>query len=265
MQKCAIISLAKIRSADCATNWYKCAFSNHGKCRATTGGHDPPGHFQHLNRATRGILKNTESDFRSRCSNIDGKCLRISARSRRWRSARRCRWRHRPAGPDGAETVRGCDQGCQGVPRLFHALPERRQGLIEIKPEQLEKPFFIRSTPTRHRRGLPVPLTGCCAATWSNSNAAPTMCNYCQERALQSCCGTPMAQAVKSSFTDSILGSATVASLPHPERKSILIEANGIFLTDLPGTSTTLEAVFRMPYCQMRAIPDLRACVPATT
>ena len=47
---------------------------------------------------------------------------------------------------------------------------------------------------------------------------------------------------------DGLLASTAVVSLPHPERKSVLVEANGLFLTDIPGTSSQLEATFRAPY-----------------
>ena len=44
----------------------------------------------------------------------------------------------------------------------------------------------------------------------------------------------PIAQGVKEGFTDSLLGASTVVSQPHPERKTVLIEANALFLTDIP-------------------------------
>lgn len=60
--------------------------------------------------------------------------------------------------------------------------------------------------------------------------------------------GTPEARAVAQGFSDSLLGSATVASQPHPERKSILIEANALLLADLPAAGITLERVYKQPY-----------------
>ena len=44
----------------------------------------------------------------------------------------------------------------------------------------------------------------------------------------------PMAQGVKEGFTDSLLAATTVASQPHPERKTVLIDANALLLTDIP-------------------------------
>jgi hypothetical protein len=44
----------------------------------------------------------------------------------------------------------------------------------------------------------------------------------------------PLTHGVKEGFTDSLLGATTVASQPHPERKTVLIDANALFLTDIP-------------------------------
>ncbi|MEY2891350.1 MAG: hypothetical protein RJA98_1258 [Pseudomonadota bacterium] len=60
--------------------------------------------------------------------------------------------------------------------------------------------------------------------------------------------GTPAARAVESAFSDSLLGSAPVASQPHPESKAILIEANGLFLSDLLGIAGTLQRNYRQGY-----------------
>ena len=60
--------------------------------------------------------------------------------------------------------------------------------------------------------------------------------------------GTPEARAVADSFSDSLLASAAIASQPHPERKSILVEANALFLTDLPGGAGRLEQTYKQSY-----------------
>jgi hypothetical protein len=55
-------------------------------------------------------------------------------------------------------------------------------------------------------------------------------------------------RAIGRSFSDSILGSTKVESLPHPERKSVLIDLGALLLTDLPMQAYMLESVFRIPY-----------------
>jgi hypothetical protein len=52
---------------------------------------------------------------------------------------------------------------------------------------------------------------------------------------------------VRQAFAESLLGAAPVASAPHPQRKSVLIDA-GFLLSDIVGYSTQLEAAFRLPY-----------------
>lgn len=60
--------------------------------------------------------------------------------------------------------------------------------------------------------------------------------------------GTPEARAVAVSFSPSLLGSVPVASQPHPERHSVLVEVNGIFLGDLLGVAMRLQQTWRQGY-----------------
>jgi hypothetical protein len=59
---------------------------------------------------------------------------------------------------------------------------------------------------------------------------------------------TPEARAVEAGFSPSLLGSTAVASQPHPERKSILIEANSLFITDMLGIAIGLQRNYRQGY-----------------
>ena len=54
--------------------------------------------------------------------------------------------------------------------------------------------------------------------------------------------GTPEARAVEDAFSDSLLATAPVVSQPHPERKSILVEANALFFADMPGAASRPRA-----------------------
>ncbi len=60
--------------------------------------------------------------------------------------------------------------------------------------------------------------------------------------------GTPEERAVKASYSNSLLGAVPVASQPHPDRKSVLIEANGLFLNDLMGIGMMLQRGLRQGY-----------------
>ena len=60
--------------------------------------------------------------------------------------------------------------------------------------------------------------------------------------------GTPEARAVADAFSDSLLATAPVVSQPHPERKSVLVDANALFFADLPGAAPRLEQAYRQSY-----------------
>ncbi len=65
--------------------------------------------------------------------------------------------------------------------------------------------------------------------------------------------GTPLAQAVAESYSDSLLGVATLAASPHPQHKALLVDATLLFGGDLVGMQTALESSTRMPYGLDRA------------
>ena len=60
--------------------------------------------------------------------------------------------------------------------------------------------------------------------------------------------GTPESRAVQAGFSPSLIASTPVASQPHPERKSVLVEANALFLGDLLGIGMTLQRTYRQGY-----------------
>jgi len=54
--------------------------------------------------------------------------------------------------------------------------------------------------------------------------------------------------AASQAFSPSLLAYGKQASAPHPERKSILVDANGLLMRDILGLSTRLEMSFRLPF-----------------
>lgn len=58
----------------------------------------------------------------------------------------------------------------------------------------------------------------------------------------------PIRHAIERSFSDSLIASAPVVSAPHPERKSVLVEANALLISDFPMAAQQLEQTFRQPY-----------------
>ena len=60
--------------------------------------------------------------------------------------------------------------------------------------------------------------------------------------------GTPEARAVAASYAPSLLGSTPVASQPHPERKTVLVDAGALFINDMGGVAQTLAQTYRQNY-----------------
>lgn len=120
---------------------------------------------------------------------------------------------------------------------------------IEVKPEQLDAPFFLAISSTRGlgERGL---YGGMMDASYLASfrrvgNSLQLLAKNTTFTAPE---GSAAARAVAEGFTDSLLSSAPVLSQPHPERKSFLVEANALLLKDIPMGATRLEAAYRQPY-----------------
>ena len=60
--------------------------------------------------------------------------------------------------------------------------------------------------------------------------------------------GTPESRAVQASYSASLLGATPVASQPHPDRKSVLIDVSSMFVNDLTGVGLQLQRTFRQGY-----------------
>jgi Met-zincin/Domain of unknown function (DUF5117)/Domain of unknown function (DUF5118) len=59
---------------------------------------------------------------------------------------------------------------------------------------------------------------------------------------------SPAKAMIDRAFSDSLIGTATIVSAPHPERKSVLIEANALLINDFPSAASRLEQAYRQPY-----------------
>src|SRR5438445_5488629 len=137
----------------------------------------------------------------------------------------------------------------QVIKGLFTFYQTEEKVFLEIQPEQLDKMYMLSLT--------------CESGLGEAGFYAADMCGetpivfHKQGKNVQMIAkntrfvaqdNSPMARAVAHSFSDSILGSAKLESLPHPERKSLLIDLGAILLTDVPMMGYELEATFRIPY-----------------
>lgn len=163
-----------------------------------------------------------------------------------------------PAGPAGpaarpdaaapkpfAEIIKDAKQ----IPGYFTLYQKDEKVWIEIKPEQFNSPFFFQMNSTRgigdiRFRSNSMLGSHIVELKKLGNNVQLIAKNY----RFTATPGSAIERAVKESFTDSLLAVTTAASAPHPERKSILIDANALLLADIPGMATRLETAFRLPY-----------------
>ncbi len=134
------------------------------------------------------------------------------------------------------------------LPGFFTLYQKDDRVYLELTPEQLDKPFYLS---INRNRGLgenfiyPFMMRGYVVEFRKVGGLVQMIA---KNRRYTAKAGTPLALAAQQSFTDSLLGATAVLSQAHPERKSILVEANALFIADIAGTATELETVYRAPY-----------------
>ena len=134
---------------------------------------------------------------------------------------------------------------------LFTAWQKDERLWLELKPDDFDKPFFFSP---KLRTGIGEGRLFGGLMVWG----APRLVqfrrqyNVVQLVAINGSqiakAGTPEARAVAVASSVSLLGANVVASLPHPERKSVLVDAGSIFLSDLLGLGGELQRSYRQGY-----------------
>ena len=154
-----------------------------------------------------------------------------------------------PAAPGALRPMKDILKDAKSIPGFFTLHQKDEKVWLEILPSQLEKPFFFSYNIPRSigERGLYGSQMGSSKLVEFRKigNQIQLIAKNTQFFAKE---GTPQAQFVSESFSDSLMSSAAVVSAPHPETKSILIEANALLFSDIPGYQTRLEGSFRMPF-----------------
>jgi Met-zincin/Domain of unknown function (DUF5117)/Domain of unknown function (DUF5118) len=144
-------------------------------------------------------------------------------------------------------------KGATALPGFFAVWRKDEKLWLEIAPEQLDKPFLLAANISHSvgERRLyasqmgPSWLAGFRKIGSSQMQLIAYNTNYVAS-------GAPMQAAVDQAFSHSLLGSAAIASAPHPQRKSVLIDA-AFLVSDLAGYSTQLERAYRLPFGLDRA------------
>ena len=122
------------------------------------------------------------------------------------------------------------------IPGYFTLYQKDEKVWIEILPSQFDSPFFFQANRSRgigERRGLVNPMMRAHIAELHKIGDLVQLLAKNERFIAKS--GTPLARAVRENLSDSLIGSAAVVSRPHPERKSLLIEANATQPPHLPG------------------------------
>jgi hypothetical protein len=144
-----------------------------------------------------------------------------------------------------AELVRGAHH----VPGFLGLYQKEEKVWIELRPDQFDKPYFMSVNMPNGigERGIYGSQMGLSQVVVFH-RVGSLVQMIAKNTGYGARGGTPQALAVQQAFSDSLLAVAPVASAPHPQSRSILVEANALLLGDIPSMSTRLETAFRMAY-----------------
>ena len=155
-----------------------------------------------------------------------------------------------PAAPSPLRPFADVVRDARRIDGLFTLWQKDDKVWIELQPGDLNQPFFL-SPKIKTGIGEGLFLGGLMSDSegivefrtvhsqlqmiWRNTDfiAAPA---------------TAEGRAVAAAFSPSLVASAMLASQPHPQRKSLLVEANALFVTDLLATSAQLQRRYRQGY-----------------
>ena len=141
-------------------------------------------------------------------------------------------------------------KGAKLTPGFFNIYERDDKVWIEIAPEQFDQPFFFNfsfSSGLGEKWFYGGMMIDSHVATFHRLSHTQVQL-IARNTDFFAAPNTPEARAVSEAFSNSLLSGAAVASQPHPERKSVLIEANSLLFADIPGANGMLERTFRQPY-----------------
>ena len=179
-----------------------------------------------------------------------------------------------PAAPGTPQPFATVIKDAKKTDGLFTVWQKDDKVWLELKPEDFGKPLFLSPKISRGI-GEKMLFGGSMASRWGGYGR-PQIVEFQRvhqqvrlmavnnEFVAQN--GTPESRAVAAGFSRSLLSSTSVASQPHPERKTVLVEANGLFVNDMLGLGMNLSRAYRQGYAfdarhsgidNVRAKPDL--------
>ncbi len=155
-----------------------------------------------------------------------------------------------PATPSGplrpfAEIVKDAKR----IDGLFTLWQKDDKFWLELKPDDFDRPFFLSP---KFKTGIGEPrfyggLMGE-EAVIEFRRVHNQLQMLARNTSFVAAPNTPTGRAVDVGFSPSLLASTAVLSQPHPERKSVLVEANPLFINDMLGTALALQRSYRQGY-----------------
>ena len=158
-----------------------------------------------------------------------------------------------PVDPTAPKPFADVIKGAKEQPGLFPIWRKDEKVWIEIPKEAFNKPFLfsVNVANAVGERGLYASqMLGDELAEWRRIG------NHVQLIALNTKFRSDNASsklAIEQAFSPSLITAGPVASADHPDRKSVLVDASGLLLGDIPGYSTRLEMAYRLPFAPDRS------------
>ena len=137
---------------------------------------------------------------------------------------------------------------------------------LEISPEQLDKPMFLGmsfASGLGERRFMPGAFLDDQVVVFRR--VGNTLQLLAQNQRMRATANTPLATAYRENFSDSLLGAAPVASAPHAERKTFLVDVATLLGGDIAAVQTMIESSYRISYGLDRANSQMESARTSAT
>jgi hypothetical protein len=161
-----------------------------------------------------------------------------------------------PSTPSGLRPFADIIKDAKQQTGLFTLWTKDDKVWIEIQPEQFNQLYYLQSNLNRG-------VMGESAASMSRTMLQANIVSFkkltnsiqliARNFAHRTPATSPLSIAIAEGNSDSLLASIPILSAPHPERKSILIEANAFLIGDIPMLSASIDAQLRAGYSLDRA------------
>jgi hypothetical protein len=132
---------------------------------------------------------------------------------------------------------------------LFTTWQKDEKVWLELKPGDFNKPFFLSpkiATGIGESRVLGGLMDQALVIEFRRIHNQVQM--IARNTDFTARAGTPEGRAVSAAFSPSLLASTPVASQPQPERKSVLVDLNALFINDMLGIGMQLQRSYRQGY-----------------